>query len=105
MRKEIITKRNEVYLSTVSIWECIVKHKLGRLPLPELPSKYITEQRKRHQILTLPLDENSVIRLDKLPLIHNDPFDRMLICQAIEHELTLITVDSKIHSYSVDVWK
>ncbi|WP_445632578.1 Twitching motility protein PilT [Nostoc sp. DSM 114161] len=94
---------NEIYLSVVSIWECIVKYKLGKLPLPESPEIYLPKQRDRHQITNLNLDEGSVTQLTNLPLLHNEPFDRMLICQALHHSLTITTVDAKIRAYSVNV--
>jgi PIN domain nuclease of toxin-antitoxin system len=101
IREWICDPGNDVYLSTVSIWEGIVKHQIGRLPLPQPPAEYLPTQRKRHNLSSLPLDEGSVIRLAKLPPIHRDPFDRMLICQAIENKLTLVTVDNIIRSYPV----
>jgi len=55
------------------------------------------------QLSSLPLDEASVSQLAKLPPIHRDPFDRMLICQAIEHGLTLVTMDDVIASYPVAI--
>ena len=94
---------NEVYLSTVSIWEAIVKYKLGKLPLPEDPGTYLPRQRDLHQIASLSLDEVSVVQLINLPLLHCDPFDRMLICQALQHSLTIATVDTAIRVYSVSV--
>ncbi|MGK7956442.1 MAG: type II toxin-antitoxin system VapC family toxin [Crocosphaera sp.] len=94
---------NEVYLSVVSIWECIVKYQLGKLPLPESPEIYLPKQRNRHQILNLNLDENSVTQLAKLPLLHRDPFDRMLICQALQNNLTIVTVDKAIRNYQVRI--
>lgn len=94
---------NEVYLSIVSLWEVIVKHQLSKLPLPERPETYIPHQRKRHLIDTLPLDETSVRRLAGLPPLHRDPFDRMLICQALEHDLVIVTLDQQIRDYQVEV--
>lgn len=102
LHKKISDPNNEVFLSTVSIWESIVKYQIGRLSLPEPPSKYIPKQRERHSILSLPLDEASVIHLSELPSIHRDPFDRMLVCQALEHHLTLVTVDNIVRSYPVE---
>ena len=90
---------NRVYLSVVSLWEITVKYQLGRLPLPESPDVFIPEQRKRHHISHLDLDETSVGQLVNLPEIHRDPFDRMLICQAIQHNLTLVTVDKDVQKY------
>ena len=101
MRGSIRNSENEVYLSAVSIWEAVVKYQLGKLPLPESPERYLPMQRERHQILSLPLDEASVSRLAEIPSIHRDPFDRMLICQAIEHSLTLATVDEQVRAYPV----
>ena len=94
---------NEVYLSVVSLWEAIIKYQIGKLPLPQLPETYLPEQRDRHRISSLSLDEASVKQLAKLPAFHRDPFDRMLICQAMEHDMTIVTVDPSIRAYSVTV--
>lgn len=94
---------HEVYLSVVSLWETITKYYLGKLPLPEPPESYLPAQRERHQIANLPLDEASVRQLATLPPIHRDPFDRMLICQAMEHKLTIITVDEMFRAYPAPV--
>jgi len=94
---------NEIYLSIVSIWEAIIKYQLGKLPLPESPEIYFPKQRDRHQILNLDLDESSVAQLAKLPLLHRDPFDRMLICQALENSLAIATVDAAIRKYFIKV--
>ena len=94
---------NEVCLSVVSLWEILSKHNLGRLPLPEPAATYIPRQRERHRIESLPLVESAITHLAKLPDRHADPFDRMLICQAIEHDLTLVSSDRAIHAYPVRV--
>ena len=88
-------------MSVVSLWEVIVKHRLGKLPLPQPPEGYLPIQREQHRISSLPLDEASVSQLAQLPSIHRDPFDRMLICQALEHDLTLVTVDGTVCNYPV----
>ena len=94
---------NEVYLSVVSIWEAIVKYQLGRLPLPKSPAFYVPQQRQRHKIESLPLDEDSVANLAKLPALHKDPFDRMLICQAMKHGLAITSTDGAVRAYSPHV--
>jgi PIN domain nuclease of toxin-antitoxin system len=94
---------NEVYLSAVSVWEAIVKYQLGKLPLPESPVTYLPKQRELHQIASLALDESSAVQLAKLPPLHRDPFDRMLICQALQNGLIIATVDSAVRAYSVSV--
>lgn len=96
---------NDVFLSVISLWETIVKYQLGKLPLPQPPESYLARQRDRHQILSLSLDEASVSRLAMLPMIHRDPFDRMLICQAIEHGLTILTIDEAIVHYPVSIYR
>lgn len=103
VRDAIRDPDNEVYLSAVSVWEAIVKYQLGKLPLPEHPETYLPKQRDLHQIVSLSLDESSVAQLAKLPPLHRDPFDRMLICQALQKGLTIATVDGAIRAYSVSV--
>ena len=61
----------------------IIKYKLGKLPLPKPPQKYIPSKRKQHEIDSLPLDEEAALYLTKLPDLHKNPFDLILICQAI----------------------
>ena len=103
VRDAIRNPNNEVYLSSVSVWEAIVKYQLGKLPLPEHPATYLPKQRDLHKITSLALDENSVMQLANLPSLHRDPFDRMLICQALQSNLTIATVDAAIRAYSVSV--
>ena len=91
--------RNEVFLSVVSVWEAMVKHAIGKLPLPHPPAEYLPAQRVQHQMTSLPLDEASVRRLATLPSVHRDPFDRMLVCQALAHGLTVVTADPVFRAY------
>ena len=92
---------HEVWLSVVSLREILLKHRLGRLTLPEEPGTYIPHQRERHKIASLPLEEGALAHLSKLPPLHDDPFDRILICQAIEHDLTIVTPDKDVQGYPV----
>lgn len=85
------------------MWEVIVKYQLGKLALPQPPASYLPTQRRRHQISSLDIDEASVSQLSSLPDIHRDPFDRILICRAIEHGFVLLTVDEKIVKYPIQV--
>ena len=103
VRDAIRDSDREVYLSAISIWEVIVKYQLGKLSLPESPEIYLPKQRDLHQIVSLPFDEMSVIQLAKLPPLHRDPFDRMLVCQALQHNLTIATVDPVVRAYPVNV--
>lgn len=93
--------QNDLYLSSVSTWEIAVKHALGRLPLPESPVRYIPRLRQHHGIDALPLEEEATLYLNRLPHLHGDPFDRMLVCQAIVEGLVLLTPDTAIIQYPV----
>lgn len=90
-----------VSLSVVSIWEIAVKQQIGRLALPGPAWPYVTRLRNRHGINSLSLEEPALAHLTKLPDVHRDPFDRMLVCQAIEHDLLIVTNDEHIHAYPV----
>ena len=92
---------NEAYLSSVSAWEIVVKYALGRLPLPEPPERFVPSQRKQHGIDPLSLDEEAALHLARLPLLHKDPFDRMLVCQGIVHGLVILTPDDLVSQYPV----
>jgi PIN domain nuclease of toxin-antitoxin system len=87
---------NEVFLSALFLWEFSVKHALGKLPPPGMLDCFVLEERAQHGIAAIPLNEPAVLHLHKLPLLHRDPFDRRLICQAIEHSCVLLTPDPLI---------
>lgn len=99
LRGVISDPQNEIFLSVVSLWEIIIKNQLGHLPLPHPPELYVPIQRRRLRINSLAVDEGSVFQIAKLPPLHRDPFDRLLIGQAIEHNLKLVTVDTAIRAY------
>ena len=84
---------HEVFLSAASAWEIAVKHGIGRLPLPEPPERFVPDMRERHGIAALAIDEESALHVSRLPDIHRDPFDRMIVAQAIVHGLTILTPD------------
>lgn len=100
-RDSFVNPANEVLFSVVSVWELSVKHAMGELPLPGRIEQFIVDQREAHRIGTLPLHERAVLHLHKLPALHRDPFDRMLVCQAIEHDRLLLTPDPLIAQYPV----
>ena len=100
-RMLFVDPANEVYLSSVSAWEIAVKHALGRLSLPEPPERFIPSRRKQHGIDTLPLEEEAALHLTRLPPYHQDPFDRMLICEAVVHGMIILTPDELIRQYPV----
>jgi PIN domain nuclease of toxin-antitoxin system len=97
----VTSPANEVYLSVVSFWEICIKHALAKLSLPQAPDVYVPQQRQRHGIDVLNLDELAVARLPHLPTHHKDPFDRMLICQAQAYGMSLASSDPLIRQYPV----
>ena len=90
---------NEAFLSAVSAWEIAVKHRLGRLPLPVPPVDFVPAQRDAHGIEPLAVDEEAALHVGKLPDLHRDPFDRMLVAQAIVGGLVLLTPDDHLRQY------
>lgn len=96
---------NEVLLSAVSTWEIVIKYRMGRLPLPEPPDRLIPTERRLRGVAALPFDEDSALQGLRLPPLHRDPFDRMLITQAIALGLAIVTPDPLITQYPVrTIW-
>jgi PIN domain nuclease of toxin-antitoxin system len=98
-REAFTDPANDVFLSAASAWEIAVKHRLGRLPLPESPARFVPAQRAAHGIEPLPIDEEAALHVAKLPDRHRDPFDRMLVAQALVGGFTLLTPDDAIRKY------
>ena len=94
---------NDVYLSPVSVWEIVTKHRNGRLPLPEPPDRLVPAERAARGLATLPFDEDSALQALRLPPLHRDPFDRMLIGQAIAQGLAIVTPDPLVTQYPIRV--
>jgi len=97
--KAITNPNNEVFLSVVSIWECVIKYQLGKLPFPESPEIYLPKQRSDHLIKSLNISENTIKELITLPMLHKDPFDRLIICQSQQYKLKIVTEDTAILNY------
>lgn len=102
-RTECRAPSNAVYLSALSAWEITIKHRLGRLPLPESPGSFVASRRARLRIEPLPFDERDSAHDVLLPPHHRDPFDRGLISQAILRGLTIVTPDPAIARYPAPV--
>jgi len=96
---------NSVYLSVVSIWEACIKQQTGKLPLPDLAAIYLPAERIQHEIESLPVLEPELTVLNSLPLLHRDPFDRLIVAQAIHYNLRLLTVDPILQRYPVPLFE
>lgn len=92
---------NELVLSVASVWEMQIKTQLGRLKL-SLPLKdLVKNQQETNDLVVFPVALAHVLALDTVPFLHKDPFDRLLIAQSIEEDLTLVSADSQFSAYSV----
>lgn len=102
-RTALLDPDNEVMLSAASVWECAIKHRLGMLSLPGDPARYLASQRIAHGFDALPIDEEAIAQIGKLPDHHRDPFDRVLVCQAIVGGMQIVTPDEAIARYPVPI--
>ncbi len=84
---------NRLFLSDITVWEIVLKHQSGKLPLPEIPRSWIPKQLAFFDLERQPIDVEALFRSGELPAIHQDPFDRLLCAQAIARGLTVLTPD------------
>lgn len=100
-RKIILNGDNELYVSTISFWEITLKHSLGKLPLTGVEPEDFEEILYAQGIGIIGLNERESLSFHRLPLIkdHRDPFDRMLVWQAICRGMTLISNDQSLEQY------
>jgi PIN domain nuclease of toxin-antitoxin system len=94
---------NSLLLSTASAWEIVIKAQMGRLPLPGSPVHYVPEQMAINGLEPLPVSLTHALALYELPPLHRDPFDRLLVAQAQSEHLPILTNDSLIRQYDVEV--
>src|SRR5688500_1153976 len=94
--RALILEAHEVYISSVSIWEASIKAKLGKL---DVDINALTTAISESGFLELPLNVNHINEVHRLPNLHKDPFDRVLIAQAISEPLRFLTADEKLREY------
>ena len=102
-REIIADERNEPIFSAVSGWEIAMKAGVGKLELPGSPEKFVTGQLSRNDLEVLPIYLSHALRVYALPDHHRDPFDRLLVAQAIVEEMPLLSADPRIARYPVEV--
>lgn len=95
-RGAISEPTNEVFISAVTVWEIAIKRRTGRLVF----SGRVTEAIERLRFQRLPIAISHAEAVEQLPLLHRDPFDRMLVAQAQAEGMILLTVDAKIIAYA-----
>jgi PIN domain nuclease of toxin-antitoxin system len=91
----------EVLVSTVSAWEIAIKQSLGKLDLPQPAAAWLPEVLRRSGFEVAPVGLSAALRVGALPWHHRDPFDRMLIAQALEDGYTIVTHDDALTPYRV----
>jgi len=92
---------HEVYLSVASAWEIVLKVSKEKLRLPSDAATYVRSRLRRSHILALDISLDHVLALSSLPILHRDPFDRILVAQAQTDGMTLVTADREIPRYNV----
>lgn len=102
-REVISDGRNELFFSAASGWEITIKASLGRLEIPEDLERFVAEQLSRNAIQTLPIHLSHALRTSALPGHHRDPFDRILVSQALLEKMPLLSADPQIARYPVEV--
>jgi PIN domain nuclease of toxin-antitoxin system len=96
-------KQNAVYISVVSVWEMQIKVQIGKLTLSAPVEKLVQEQRDNNDLNILPVTLAHALKVGDLPLHHKDPFDRLLVAQAIVEDFTLITKEPILSQYEAKV--
>jgi PIN domain nuclease of toxin-antitoxin system len=99
VRQELAEPRNDRFVSVASMWEISIKISLGKLTLPGDLGVAVEGMAAR----MLPISMPHVARIQRLPFHHRDPFDRILVAQAIEEGLTIVTRDRRIAAYGIPV--
>jgi PIN domain nuclease of toxin-antitoxin system len=101
---EIIAEAGEeIYLSAASSWEIAIKTKLGKFQLPEPPRQYVPNRLAQQGIRPLSITQSHSLRVYDLPPHHSDPFDRIIIAQAIVEEMVILTSDRAFEKYGIDI--
>ena len=101
VRDALEEENTQTFLSAASAWEIALKFGSPGMQLPSHPVILVPEIRARYGINPLDVEEAAALSVSKLPALHRDPFDRLLIAQAIHHGLILVTPDPEIAQYPV----
>lgn len=100
-KKLFLDQENELFLSLASIWEMAIKSSLGKLKLKQPIEKFLPAQLQENSILQLDISFRHVVGVTSLPFHHRDPFDRLIISQAIQENLPLLSSDEAFDAYNI----
>lgn len=104
-RRTIASPATECFFSAASCWEIAIKVSVGKLELDGLVERFIPHQLVANGFQELPVDIRHAVRVARLPFHHRDPFDRLLISQAIEEGLAIVSADPVYSQYGVKrIW-
>jgi PIN domain nuclease of toxin-antitoxin system len=104
-RAAIANERNECFLSLASCWEMAIKTSIGKLRLTRSVDRFITEELTANNFQILTIDFRHVAKIETLPFHHRDPFDRLLVAQALVEKMTIISADAVLSEYGVKrIW-
>ncbi len=102
--RELLADNSQVFfLSAVTSWEVAIKTAAGKLELPEPPGSYVPSRMVRQGLRPLPVSHQHALAVFGLPAHHKDPFDRLLIAQALLENLTVLTADRRFGEYEVAI--
>jgi PIN domain nuclease of toxin-antitoxin system len=104
--KEVIESYEARYISLASIWEMAIKTNIGKLTFQKPFEKFIRYQIELNNFELLPIKLEHLFSFSNLPLHHRDPFDRLLVAQCLQENITLLSADVAFDAYSITrVWK
>jgi PIN domain nuclease of toxin-antitoxin system len=102
--KQILTSdEHELYFSLVSLWEFAIKIKTGKLNALGSSVAYLRSEMDNYSMQLLPIRYDHILALETLPAHHSDPFDRLLIAQAVAESLPILTNDEKFALYPAKI--
>jgi PIN domain nuclease of toxin-antitoxin system len=99
----VANRTNQIFFSAASGWEIAIKAQLSKLQLPNPPEQFIANQLSINSFEVLPIQLNHALQTYHLPNHHKDPFDRILVAQSQLESLPILTVDTKVSQYGVNV--
>ena len=103
LAKEIfLDEDNEILLSAVTGFEIAVKYSLGKLHLTEPPREFVIHRMNANALTELPVSMAHALALQNMPLHHKDPFDRLLVAQAMVNQIPLLSADQQLSAYDIE---
>ena len=101
--RDVFAESTDLLLSIASLWEILIKVQSGKLNFPRPAGPYVLSRLVENRIKRLPISIDHLLTLERLPMHHRDPFDRMLIAQSMEEDCPIITADPMFKQYPIQV--